>query len=106
MEKDAGRRSGKEADHSENDSKGCESGLETTWELAKVVVPTAVVVALFKASGLLESITALFAPYLSWFGLSGDAAVVLFSGYFINLYAPRAASWPSSSAGRRSPSAR
>ncbi|MDD3781417.1 MAG: nucleoside recognition protein [Limnochordia bacterium] len=67
--------------------RGAKAGLETTWELAKVVVPTAVVVALFKASGLLESITALFAPYLSWFGLSGDAAVVLFSGYFINLYA-------------------
>ena len=67
--------------------RGAKAGLETTWELAKVVVPTAVVVALFKASGLLESITALFAPYLSWFELSGDAAVVLFSGYFINLYA-------------------
>ena len=68
--------------------RGAKAGLETTWELAKVVVPTAVVVALFKASGLLESITALFAPYLSWFGLSGDAAVVLFSGYFINHLPP------------------
>lgn len=67
--------------------KGAESGLETTWELAKVVVPTAMVVAIFKASGFLDTITTFFAPYMGFFGLSGEAAVVLFSGYFVNLYA-------------------
>lgn len=67
--------------------KGVRTGLETTWELAKVVVPTAVVVAVFRASGLLELITEFFARYMSWFGLSGEAAVVLFSGYLVNLYA-------------------
>lgn len=67
--------------------RGARAGLETTWELAKVIVPTAVVVAVFRASGWLNFITDFFAPYMSWFGLSGSAAVVLFSGYFINLYA-------------------
>ncbi len=67
--------------------RGARAGLETTWELAKVIVPTAVVVAVFRASGWLDFITDFFAPYMSWFGLSGSAAVVLFSGYFINLYA-------------------
>lgn len=67
--------------------KGAKAGVATTWELAKVVVPTAVVVSVFRASGLLETITAFFAPYMNWFGLSGEAALVLFSGYFINLYA-------------------
>lgn len=67
--------------------KGAKSGLETTWELAKVVVPTAMVVAVFQASGLLDSITTFFAPYMGWFGLSGEASVVLFSGYLVNLYA-------------------
>lgn len=68
-------------------ARGAKSGLVTTWELAKVVVPTAMVVAIFQASGLLDSITAFFAPYMGWFGLSGEAAVVLFSGYLVNLYA-------------------
>ena len=67
--------------------RGTKTGLQTTWELAKVVVPTAVVVAVFRASGLLVVITAFFAPYMGFFGLSGEAAIVLFSGYFINLYA-------------------
>ena len=67
--------------------KGAKAGLDTTWELAKVVVPTAIVVAIFRASGLLDTITALFAPYMGFFGLSGQTAIVLFSGYFINLYA-------------------
>lgn len=66
---------------------GARTGLQTTWELAKVVVPTAMVVAVFRASGLLDIITTFFAPYMGFFGLSGEAAVVLFSGYFINLYA-------------------
>lgn len=67
--------------------KGVKAGLGTTWELAKVVVPTAILVAIFKASGLLAIITDFFAPYMGLFGLSGEAAVVLFSGYFVNLYA-------------------
>ena len=67
--------------------KGAKAGLRTTWELAKVVIPTAVVVAVFRSSGLLDTITAFFAPYMGLFGLSGQAAVVLFSGYFVNLYA-------------------
>src|SRR5690625_3128006 len=68
-------------------AKGAKSGLETTWELAKVVIPTAMVVAVLRASGVLDLITDFFAPYMGWFGLSGEAALVLFSGYFVNLYA-------------------
>lgn len=67
--------------------KGAKTGLVTTWELAKVVVPTAVLVAIFKASGFLDILTNFFAPYMGLFGLSGEAAIVLFSGYFVNLYA-------------------
>lgn len=68
-------------------AKGARNGLETTWELAKVVVPTAMLVAIFRASGLLDTLTTFFAPYMGLFGLSGQAAIVLFSGYFVNLYA-------------------
>lgn len=49
------------ADHSEHDSKGAKAGLETTWELAKVVVPTAVVVALLRPAAFGEHHCA-FAP--------------------------------------------
>jgi hypothetical protein len=68
-------------------AKGARVGMETTWELAKILVPTAMVVTVFKASGLLDVITDFFAPYMGLFGLSGQAAVVLFSGYLVNLYA-------------------
>ena len=68
-------------------AKGAKSGVETTWELAKVVVPTAMMVAVFRSSGLLDIITGFFAPYMGWFGLPGEAALVLFSGYLVNLYA-------------------
>lgn len=67
--------------------RGVRVGLRTTWELAKIVVPTAVLVAVFKASGFLDNVTEFFSPYMGYFGLSGEAAVVLFSGYFVNLYA-------------------
>lgn len=67
--------------------RGARAGFETTWELAKVVVPTAILVAVFKASGLLDILTEFFAPYMGLFGLPGEAAIVLFSGYFVNLYA-------------------
>ncbi len=67
--------------------RGFKAGLATTWELAKIVVPTTMLVTLFKASGFLTHLTAFFAPYMRFFGLSGEAAVALFGGYFINLYA-------------------
>jgi len=67
--------------------KGTATGIRTTWELAKVVVPTAIIVAIFRSSGFLDTLTAFFAPYMGFFGLSGEAALVLFSGYFVNLYA-------------------
>ena len=35
-------------------AKGARVGMETTWELAKILVPTAMVVTVFKASGLLD----------------------------------------------------
>lgn len=67
--------------------RGAKIGLVTTWELAKIVVPTTMLVTVIKASGLLTSLTTFFAPYMRFFGLSGEAAVVLFSGYLVNLYA-------------------
>lgn len=66
---------------------GVINGLQTTWELAKVVIPTAILVTIFKSSGLLDIIIEFFAPYMGFFGLSGEASIVLFSGYLVNIYA-------------------
>jgi len=67
--------------------KGLKDGLTTTFELGKVVLPTAIILSFFRASGFLDTIIAFFTPYMGYFGLPGDAAIPLFSGYFVNLYA-------------------
>lgn len=67
--------------------RGFTKGLQTTWELAIVMVPLAIVIRLLEASGALEIMARWFAPFMGWLGLPGEAALVLFSGYFINLYA-------------------
>ncbi len=67
--------------------KGLNKGLLTTLELAKVIVPTAMVIKVLEASGALDVLAGWFAPFMGWLGLPGEAALVLFSGYFINLYA-------------------
>lgn len=67
--------------------KGLQKGLQTTLELAKVIIPTAIVIKILEASGALDVLAGWFAPFMGWLGLPGEAALVLFSGYFINLYA-------------------
>lgn len=67
--------------------RGFRKGIETTLELAKVIVPTAVVIHLLQATGVMQWLAERVAPFMGWLGLPGEAAVVLFSGYFINLYA-------------------
>jgi len=66
---------------------GAQKGLKSTIELAKIVVPTTIVVTILRASGLLDIVSGLCASFMSLFGLSGDAALVLISGYLVNLYA-------------------
>ncbi len=67
--------------------RGLRKGIATTLELAKVIVPTAIVIRLLQAGGLMQWLAEATAPFMGWLGLPGEAAVVLFSGYFINLYA-------------------
>ncbi|MGI6147746.1 MAG: nucleoside recognition protein [Firmicutes bacterium] len=69
---------------------GAVKGIRITLELAKIVVPTTILVALLRGSGVLESMSVACAPLMKLFGLSGDAAIVLISGYFVNLYAATA----------------
>jgi len=66
---------------------GLMAGIGTTWSLAKVIFPITALVGVLKHTPVLEGIAFLFAPLLGWFGLPGDAAIVLALGNLLNLYA-------------------
>ncbi|MCA0991644.1 hypothetical protein LCL91_10155 [Alkalihalobacillus hwajinpoensis] len=67
--------------------RGLKAGLMTTWELGKIIFPITLVMTLLRYTPVLEWIVALIAPVMKWIGLSGDAAIPLVIGNFLNLYA-------------------
>ncbi|AIE61312.1 nucleoside recognition domain-containing protein [Bacillus methanolicus] len=62
-------------------------GLKTTWSLGKIIFPVTLIVALLKYTPVLPWIIGRIAPFMNFFGLSGDAAIPLVIGNFLNLYA-------------------
>lgn len=66
---------------------GVKAGLQTTWTLGKIIFPVTFIVILLQHTPVLPWITKLIAPFMSLFGLSGEAAVPLVLGNFLNLYA-------------------
>lgn len=62
-------------------------GLRTTWSLGKIIFPVALIVALLQYTPVLPWVIELVAPLMKLFGLSGDAAIPLVIGNFLNLYA-------------------
>lgn len=67
--------------------RGLQKGLQTTWELSKIILPITIVVTLLKHTPVIEWIVVLFSPLMNLFGLPGEAAVVLALGWTLNLYA-------------------
>ncbi|MFD1423775.1 nucleoside recognition domain-containing protein [Laceyella tengchongensis] len=67
--------------------KGMRAGLKTSWELSKIVLPIAIVIQVAKQTPVLEWVTERIAPFMSVFGLSGEAAIPLVLGNVLNLYA-------------------
>ncbi|MBO8126884.1 MAG: nucleoside recognition protein [Firmicutes bacterium] len=67
--------------------RGLKAGLETTWELAKVIIPIYMIVTVLKYTGIIEALAKIFAPLMQLVGLPGEAAMVLAMGYTLNLYA-------------------
>ncbi len=59
----------------------------TTWDLGKIIFPITLVMTLLRYTPVLEWIVTLIAPVMKWIGLSGDAAIPLVLGNFLNLYA-------------------
>jgi hypothetical protein len=62
-------------------------GLKTTYTLGKIIFPVTLIVAVLQYTPLLPWMMKLIAPAMELIGLSGDAAIPLVLGTFLNLYA-------------------
>ncbi|MDW7650190.1 MAG: nucleoside recognition domain-containing protein [Bacillota bacterium] len=66
---------------------GTRKALQSTVVLAKIIIPVTFVLVALDTLGWLEQVAGLFAPMLKIFGLPGKAALPIFLGFFINIYA-------------------
>ncbi|WP_075982903.1 nucleoside recognition domain-containing protein [Bacillus massilinigeriensis] len=62
-------------------------GLKTTWVLGKIIFPITLIVSLLQFTPVLDWIIQWITPFMNVLGLSGDAAIPLVLGNFLNLYA-------------------
>lgn len=68
-------------------TEGLKVGLKTTWSLGKIIFPVTLIVAFLQHTPVLPWLIELVTPLMAIFGLSGDAAIPLVIGNFLNLYA-------------------
>jgi len=66
---------------------GVLAGLQTFWDLAKVMIPAYGVTLALQQLGVIGWLAGLARPVMSAMGLPGDAAVPLVVGYVLNIYA-------------------
>ena len=62
-------------------------GLKTTWSLGKVIFPITLIVVMLQYTPVLPWVMEKISPFMKLLGLSGDAAIPLVLGNFLNLYA-------------------
>lgn len=67
--------------------RGLQQGLKLTWTLGKVIFPVTLIVTILRYTPVLPWLIEQLTPYMKWIGLSGEAAVPLVLGKFLNLYA-------------------
>lgn len=67
--------------------KGLLVGLQTTWTLGKIIFPITLAVTLLQHTPILPWLIKILTPLMGLIGLSGDAAIPLALGNFLNLYA-------------------
>ncbi|GLI20000.1 hypothetical protein TSYNTROPHJE_18130 [Tepidanaerobacter syntrophicus] len=67
--------------------RGLLSGLSVTWELSKILVPIYFIVTFLKHTPIINWFSDMFAPVMGFFGLPGEAAIVLVMGNAVNMYA-------------------
>ncbi|GIN95217.1 putative membrane protein YvoD [Siminovitchia terrae] len=66
---------------------GAINGVKTIWTLGKVIFPVTLFVVVLQHTPILPWVIRLIEPIMGIFGLSGDAAIPLVLGNFLNLYA-------------------
>lgn len=66
---------------------GAMTGLKTTWTLGKIIFPVTLIVVMLQHTPVLPWIIQKIEPFMGLLGLSGDAAIPLVLGNFLNLYA-------------------
>lgn len=66
--------------------KGLQVGIKTTWTLGKIIFPVTLIVALLQYTPILPWVIDAISPLMKLLGLSGDAAIPLVLGTFLNLY--------------------
>lgn len=71
--------------------RGGKKGLDLTWSLGKVIFPVTLIVTILQYTVLFPWAIEKIEPLMKWIGLSGEAAVPLVLGNFLNLYAGIAA---------------
>lgn len=71
----------------ESAKRGLIVGLKTTWTLGKIIFPITLLVALLQHTPVLPWVIKLITPLMNLIGLSGDAAIPIVLGNFLNLYA-------------------
>ncbi|MCA0986822.1 nucleoside recognition domain-containing protein [Guptibacillus algicola] len=67
--------------------RGLKTGLHTTWELGKIIFPITLLVTILRYTPVLGWLINVIEPGMKWIGLSGEAAIPLVIGNFLNLYA-------------------
>ncbi|HME41601.1 MAG TPA: nucleoside recognition domain-containing protein [Syntrophorhabdales bacterium] len=67
--------------------RGLLNGLSITFMMVKVIVPCYIAIEIIKHSGLIDIISRACKPFMTIFGLPGEAALSLVAGYVINIYA-------------------
>ncbi len=66
---------------------GLVSGLQTFWDLAKVMIPAYGITLVLEYLGVIGWLATAARPVMQALGLPGDAAVPLVVGYLLNIYA-------------------
>ena len=66
---------------------GIKKGFETTWMLAKIIIPVYIFVTVLKYTPAIDWIAHLFRPLMGLFELPGEAVIVLVLGILLDPYA-------------------
>lgn len=66
---------------------GLQKGISISFKIVVFTIPFYILVDVLHQMGTIEKIGSIFTPVMKLVGLPGDAAIVLVTGFFINLYA-------------------